>query len=86
MHTFGKFKYDPGKYYGKTTQDGVMGDERDAGNEDVPADAMEQVLTAKVTHDDEIEAPWNQYAWIEELNLRVRTNLMQVNSTVNYPL
>lgn len=30
-----------------------------------------EIMLDKATFEDEIEAPWNQYAWAEEMRLRV---------------
>jgi hypothetical protein len=56
-HQVGTYKYDPGKYYNDPTAHGnVSGD-----NNEVRLDPYLEQL----------EAPWNQYAWAEELRLRV---------------
>lgn len=38
--------------------------------------------TVLATDEDEYDAPWNQYAWIQELQLRVRTSLIYVSKCV----
>jgi hypothetical protein len=80
-HQFGSFQYDPGKYYGKTKKQLVRierGDDDDEIEEPDDGDHNdngegEDVMRHKATHEDEMEAPWNQSAWMEELRLRVRS-------------
>jgi hypothetical protein len=69
-HQFGNIEYDPGKYYGVTKkQTGkVKGDRVKQQQSDEEVD-QDQVLMP--SHQDELKAPWNQYAWTEELGLRV---------------
>ena len=60
--SFGNYTYDPGKYYDSTandTNDGTNGGDHEG---QIPLDEERS---------DEIEAPWNQYAWMEELHLRI---------------
>ena len=47
----------------------VDDDEMDEATE---VDDADNLLLENATHEYESEAPWNQYAWIEELRLRVR--------------
>lgn len=79
--------YDPGKYasrpfHPKDKQDGD--DDKGAkgtggGGTSMRTDSSEQSVLA--TEEDEIDAPWNQYAWIEELQIRVRSwNPSYINS------
>lgn len=65
---FGNFKYDPGKYYAndKTDSGPVDANEALSSNE-----KQNQTTNKRSTFEDELEAPWNQYAWAEELRLRV---------------
>eukprot|EP00980_Cylindrotheca_fusiformis_P014406 scaffold3840_cov129-Cylindrotheca_fusiformis.AAC.2 len=63
-HQVGSFKYDPGKYYGSKKGD------RDSDEEIEEVDQAE-ILLDTAAYEDEIEAPWNQYSWIEEMRLRV---------------
>lgn len=73
--SIGTWEYDPGKYYQDKAQDG-------GSNERAPDQANntenEIVGTSNLPQnkeDDptfiEMEAPWNQYAWMEELRLRI---------------
>mmetsp|Transcript_15321 Transcript_15321/g.35505 ORF Transcript_15321/g.35505 Transcript_15321/m.35505 type:complete len:502 (-) Transcript_15321:722-2227(-) len=61
--SFGKFTYDPGKYYDSST----------GGNDDDQIDKDQMPFDKKRV--DEIEAPWNQYAWMEELRLRINGHI-----------
>lgn len=80
---FGSFKYDPGKYYTASSDDNNKkenGDNNGDSNTMPPATnessssviVEEQVPLDKASFEDELEAPWNQYAWAEEMRLRVR--------------
>jgi len=64
--SFGNYTYDPGKYYDSTTNDNDEGeiDEIDEGQIHVDKEKS-----------DEMEAPWNQYAWMEELSLRINGHI-----------
>lgn len=66
-HQVGSFKYDPGKYFGEKTDDL---NPKDADDEMEEVDQAEFLLDLS-SYEDEIEAPWNQYSWIEEMRLRV---------------
>jgi hypothetical protein len=66
-HQVGNFKYDPGKYYGSNK--GIP-KPKDADEEIEEVDQAEMFLNT-AAYEDEIEAPWNQYSWIEEMRLRV---------------
>ena len=68
-HQVGSFKYDPGKYY--TSDDDDIKKEHDRKAEDEAAVLLEEVPLDNASFEDELEAPWNQYAWAEELRLRV---------------
>lgn len=74
IHQVGNVKYDPGKYYGsKNAKHGkVVRVERDGDDDEMEEADQEEILMENATHEYELEAPWNQYAWIEELKLRVR--------------
>ena len=61
----GGFHYDPGKY----TQPGGGGGDAKAEKDSTTNNAVEEYH--EVEADDEMDAPWNQYAWIEELDHRV---------------
>lgn len=72
-HQFGSFKYDPGKYYASekkedTVQEVPNVEEQASSNKE---GIIEEVPLDKASFEDESEAPWNQYAWAEELRLRV---------------
>ena len=69
-HQLGNFKYDPGKYFGKSQNQLVQVERDDSEEEKEEADQEEPMVMP--SYQDELEAPWNQYAWIEELKLRVR--------------
>ncbi len=60
--SFGNYTYDPGKYYDSSTNEN-SDDETDENDKD------------KIEKSDEIEAPWNQYAWMEELRLRINGHI-----------
>lgn len=66
----GNFKYDPGKYYGSSKKQPIPVD-RSADDEEIDEVDQEEILLDRATFEDEMEAPWNQYAWAEELRLRV---------------
>jgi hypothetical protein len=66
---FGNFKYDPWKYYANDKTEPV-----DANEESSSSDNPNGTSNKRSTFDDELEAPWNQYAWAEELRLRVSMN------------
>jgi hypothetical protein len=85
-HQFGNLvSYDPGKYATRPVADRTTNNNNieEEGEEEKPVataattgggtsirkDSEEGPVLA--TADDEIDAPWNQYAWIEELQLRV---------------
>ena len=59
------FQYDPGKYYDPKKKQTAR-DAQESANVGDPA-----VWLDKASYDHEIEAPWHQYAWAEELRLRV---------------
>jgi len=66
--SFGNYTYDPGKYY----------DALKKGNEN-DDDEIDEIDEGQMPLDkersDEIEAPWNQYAWMEELRLRINGHI-----------
>ena len=64
---FGNFKYDPGKYYVDDKKEQPI----DANDESSLTDKQNETNDKRSIFDDELEAPWNQYAWAEELRLRV---------------
>lgn len=78
-HQFGKYKYDPGKYYGSEKNKVKNQDERENDDDEIDEVDQAEVSLDKASYDDEIEAPWNQYAWAEELRLRVRYNHCNLN-------
>ena len=62
-HQVGTYRYDPGKYYNDpATADDSHADPNSEETTQVRLDPFQELL----------EAPWNQYAWAEELRLRVR--------------
>lgn len=65
-HQFGNFKYDPGKYYANDQTESI-----DANDESSSSDKLNEAIVKRSTFEDELEAPWNQYAWAEELKLRI---------------
>jgi hypothetical protein len=71
--SFGNYTYDPGKYY---DADSKNVNENDNNNDD---DEMDEIDEGQIPLDkersDEIEAPWNQYAWMEELRLRINGHI-----------
>ncbi|CAJ1961597.1 unnamed protein product [Cylindrotheca closterium] len=64
-HEVGSFKYDPGKYFVENNKDR----RKDMDEEIEEADPAE--LLDFSSYEDELEAPWNQYSWIEEMRLRI---------------
>lgn len=69
-HQFGNFKYDPGKYFkGKGDQQRQQAE--DQSDQGLSEADEEEMLLDKAGFEDEFEAPWNQYAWTEEMRLRV---------------
>jgi hypothetical protein len=73
-HTFGKYKYDPGKYYESKRKEEA--EEQPSNHEEiVESDHEDVVRLDKKIYEDEMEAPWNQYAWAEELRLRVSVTI-----------
>jgi len=55
-HQFGMLKYDPGKYTDEQRSSSLR---------------RKETSTVVATPQDELEAPWNQQAWMEELELRI---------------
>ena len=76
--SFGSFTYDPAKYYGSATSTNDNGNGTDNHNSN-DEDAIDEVDEGQLPIDkeklDEIEAPWNQYAWMEELRLRINGHI-----------
>ena len=82
-HQFGNLiNYDPGKYAtrpfqtidehesGERTSENMASDKAsETRNSSMQGDSTQKSVLA--TQEDEVDAPWNQYAWIEELYLRV---------------
>ena len=67
---FGTIEYDSGKYCGVTKrQSGKV--QSDKVNEQHSDEEIDQEQVEMPSHQDELKAPWNQYAWSEELGLRV---------------
>jgi hypothetical protein len=74
--SIGTWEYDPGKYYPPKSQDGNMpGKEDEIDKEIADSSTVREKNDTSNMEDDpmfvEIEAPWNQYAWMEELRLRI---------------
>ena len=80
-HQFGKYKYDPGKYYG-SNKNQLNKDEGASDDDEIDEVDSAEVSLDKASYMDEIEAPWNQYAWAEELRLRVSENHCSENTLV----
>lgn len=83
IYNFGGYQYDPGKYSASTktkTKEEEEGEESEQTKEINKQDkkGLRDQKNKKNSKDkdvhpkEEIEAPWNQYAWIEEMHLRVR--------------
>jgi hypothetical protein len=85
-HQFGNLvSYDPGKYATRpvaaaATKNHASNEEEKEEEENTPTTATTGGTSIRkdseegpvlATADDEVDAPWNQYAWIEELQLRV---------------
>jgi hypothetical protein len=85
VHQVGKLKYDPGKYYGKkaSSMNHIVRDGDDQEIEEAGSEEAEDAMTS-AAHEDELEAPWNQYAWIEELKLRVSMGCCSIWSSVGH--
>lgn len=65
----GSYKYDPGKYYNNSSDPSTnttTTTKSDGGDGD--DDGTSKQLDP---YQEQLEAPWNQYAWAEELRLRV---------------
>lgn len=60
----GDYHYDPGKYSNPKSEKGIV-------TNDSEQILQQEEYQLMIEQDDELEAPWNQYAWIEELTLRV---------------
>ena len=77
-HEFGSYKYDPGKYYEASSRRKNTVLVRQEARDDEELDEVDYediVRLDKENYEHEIEAPWNQYAWAEELRLRVSPKL-----------
>jgi hypothetical protein len=76
-HQLGSFKYDPGKYYADDEKQHPVPPQETtttttpSNNHSGEGGSIEEVPLDKASFEDELEAPWNQYAWAEELRLRV---------------
>jgi hypothetical protein len=75
----GSYHYDPGKYtheaHADQQQPSAMATNssmRSSGSDQRVA-PTETEATAELQEKDELDAPWNQYAWFEEVKLRVST-------------
>ena len=72
-HQFGKLRYDPGKYATINRKKSVVVQE--AAAEKVAVDAAAAAVAGtdlvRATAEDELQAPWNQHAWTEEVMLRI---------------
>lgn len=64
--SFGNYTYDPGKYYDSTAND---------KNDDAVDGSDGGQMPLDKERSDEMEAPWNQYAWMEELRLRINGHI-----------
>ena len=75
----GGYHYDPGKYTSSSnsnsgekgtsrSHDPMPASEAGAATDESSSTTVEEY---QVQADDELEAPWNQYAWMEELKFRV---------------
>ena len=73
----GSYHYDPGKYVSDTHQDTLDTTGRSQGanqkefHSNNNSDNRNHDEVDHIQHDDESDAPWNQYAWMEELKMRV---------------
>jgi hypothetical protein len=81
-HQFGDLKYDPGKYYESKNKNAVQQvEQQPRDDEEIDESDHEDVVRLdKENYEDEIEAPWNQYAWAEELRLRVSASRCHFNA------
>ncbi|KAL3916521.1 MAG: hypothetical protein SGILL_005141 [Bacillariaceae sp.] len=65
----GGWEYDPGKYY---EADDIGNDKESGTQQKIPTDnAPQDDIRIQDPNFVEMEAPWNQYAWMEELRLRI---------------
>jgi hypothetical protein len=71
---FGKLNYDPGKYATINRKQGTRkhpttpAKTKEAAK---PSDAVVEVAPVLAAPEDELAAPWNQHAWMEEVQLRI---------------
>lgn len=87
----GGYHYDPGKYASDTTSqhDREMGKSTESANvsknnrNDPTTNnkRQESVEEYHIQHDDESDAPWNQYAWMEELKMRVGHTILYATAS-----
>lgn len=70
-HQVGSYRYDPGKYFARNKSPHTL-------HPDDPNNTSKQAEPSKlessnenITEWDELEAPWHQYAWLEELQVRI---------------
>jgi hypothetical protein len=73
-HQFGSLiNYDPGKYASRPLGSGKNLDNSAENTDDGGTNSRKEPTEESVlaTEEDEIDAPWNQYAWIEEMQIRV---------------
>jgi hypothetical protein len=74
QQSIGTWEYDPGKYYQSKSKDGDNKSGQEQSNEQI----MDSIVPLETKSPMEVnptfiemEAPWNQYAWMEELRLRI---------------
>lgn len=71
----GSYHYDPGKYTHEASADqqqpSAMATSSSSTSSDRQVATAETEVTVELQEKDELDAPWNQYAWFEEVKLRV---------------
>ncbi len=83
-HQLGNFRYDPGKYYATDKDELAESNQRQEEEEVSPSEVEDNRSIDRSTFEDELEAPWNQYAWVEELRLRVSFRSQKLKCHVRY--
>ena len=76
----GSYHYDPGKYTHEASAEEQQQQASKGNNNNNSATSSSSTdhlvpkktgVTVELEDDDELNAPWNQYAWLEEVKLRV---------------
>ena len=91
IRQLGEYHYDPGKYTSVISETSTAkSSSTNAGTRSHVVDTTAPKIqtqvqeTKPVNPNDELDAPWNQYAWMEELSLRVSAKCIFVNAYITY--